>query len=642
MQKRKPFGWPAACAVTGLWFLIILILASTVLENIEGRIFDSIQRMQGVDESHRDDIVIVTVDEATISAFGWPLPRMIWALWLAQMEEFKPRSVGMDLFLTHHLCDPAEDTLLAEVMGGDIPVIMAIGLSIPADQDFDVSSDQRRIMRSSDTWIPLESEDTHGRILRSDAITEKPLPVLLDAVAAVGNVAFDPDPDGIIRRVPLMVEFAGYLVPSFGLSVYLVDSGLEVQQTMFEPGCHLRLPGLRDIHLDSKSRMIMDYAGPPGTFTTFSLVELLDLMDRSINDGDHAAGERLKILENATIIVGVTDPSMMDLPATPVHPRFPGPEIQATVLDNLLRGRFITRARLSLELIVAGILSFIAAIIGLRLRPASGIALLVLMMILIGLAVIMLQIEYRIWFGSSVVFIACIGTYGTSVTLERLAREREQRLVKDAFGKYVSPEVLKNLIEEPQTVLDRRGQVKEITILFSDVKSFSRLCEEHPADILLEQLNEYLSAMTHIVFSHRGTVDKFMGDGLMAFFGHPLATEEHAKDAIDAAVSMQKKMIQLRADWKQRGLLPFQIRIGINTGEVIAGSMGGEGKMDYTVFGKHVNLAQRLESGCDTDGVLVSRASLEAAGIQVTAATEKTIEAKNIGMITAYQIPITT
>jgi adenylate cyclase len=363
-------------------------------------------------------------------------------------------------------------------------------------------------------------------------------------------------------------------------------------------------------------------------------------MERAILYDDRGAARELQFLEGATVIVGVTDPSLMDLPATPVHPRFPGPEIQATALDNFLRGEHVTRSQRRWEILAAAGLALLGALVGLRLRPGTGAVLGILAAALFGAFVFLVGKSSGLWFGAVMPFMALAGSYGTGVTVERLAKEREQRLVKDTFGKYVAPNILDDLLEDPKSILSRKGQKKEISILFSDVKGFSALCEEHEAAGLLDQLNEYLSEMTEIVFKHGGTVDKFMGDGLMAFFGHPVDMEDHATRAVNAAREMQMRLASLREKWETEGKLLFQIRVGVNSGEVIAGSMGGGGKMDYTVFGRSVNLAQRLESNCDLDGVLVSAETLDEAGIGHDAATPKTIEAKNIGTLTAYQIPV--
>ncbi|MCU0611760.1 MAG: adenylate/guanylate cyclase domain-containing protein [Candidatus Eisenbacteria bacterium] len=629
--------------VAAAWATLALALSPLVLEDLELRVYDLRQRLQGADAVRRADIVVVNIDEATTEALGWPLPRARWVEWFGCLGAFEPKQVGFDLFLTHHLCSPGDDTLLAATMGQGTPTVLAVGLALPES----LSARLPQGPEPADSlllrwWEPHPELQADPRITHSHRVEERPLAVLVEQAAGAGNAAVDPDRDGVIRRLPLVTEYGGYLVPSFSLAMMLEQEGVAFSQCAFVPGATFTIPGRPPIPLDASSRMILRYNGPPGTFRSFGLFQLFDLMERAIIDHDAVALRELESLRGALLIVGVTDAAQMDLPATPVHPRFPGPEIQATALDNLMRSHHTRRLAFGWEAAAALALALLGALAGLRLRPAPGAMLALLLAIAYVIGVFLLGARAGLWLGTVVPLVALAGSYGTNVTLERLAREKEQRLVKDAFGKYVSPGALKQLLDDPASVLGRRGEKKEITILFSDVKGFSALCEGHEPDPLLTQLNEYLSEMTDIVFSHGGAVDKFMGDGLMAFFGHPVSAPDHARRAVAAGLQMQRRLIELRRTWETEKRLDFHIRIGINSGEVIAGSMGGGRKMDYTVFGRSVNLAQRLESGCDVDGVLVSGDTLSRAGIDPVTATAKTITAKNIGEVTAYQVSIDT
>ncbi|MBN1424817.1 adenylate/guanylate cyclase domain-containing protein [Candidatus Fermentibacteria bacterium] len=621
------------------WVALALALRPIVLEHVELRFHDLRQRFYGIDRGHIQDIVLVNIDAPTHEVIGWPIPRHEWSALLIGLMAFQPRQIALDLFFTHHLCSAEEDTTLARAMQMCGNVLLGIGLEIPAHrfeplprEPFPADS---LLLRWLDPRPALHGDD---RVVHSHYVSDRPLPVLAEAAAAIGNAAVDPDQDGVFRRIPVLTEYGGYAVPSFALAAYLQRQGLALSDCRLSPGRSLEIPGRKPVPLDAMSRMILHYVGGPSTFRTVEFYEFTQQLERAVLDDDPEAVASLAFLRDATVLVGITDPSVMDLPATPVHPRFPGFEIQATALDNLIRARHVRRLGMGWEVVTALLLALAGAFAGLRLRPAAGTAGAVLAAVVFAGVVFWLGGERDIWLGAIMPLVALAGSYGTTVMLERLAREREQRLVKDAFGKYVSPGALKQLLEDPVTVLGRRGEKKQITILFSDVKGFSALCEGHEPDPLLTQLNEYLAEMTEIVFAHGGAVDKFMGDGLMAFFGHPVPMPDHARRAVEAGRHMQRRLEELRGEWQNQGRLDFHIRIGINSGEVIAGSMGGGRKMDYTVFGKSVNLAQRLESGSDVDGVLVSADTLARAGIDPSTAVAKTISAKNIGEVTAYQV----
>ncbi len=642
MRIRSSFLLASAPGVALLWIVISLVLSPLILEHLELRLFDLAQRLRGVDETRSDDIILVNVDENTIASVGWPVPRAIWTEWLASMVilELNPRQIGFDLFMTHHLCFPEEDTTLAQVMALE-PVVLGVGLPIPEDQEGGRADNIEPLDSLLVPWFSRKPElGGSSKIIHSEYVSERPLPVLLEAASGIGNVAVDPDRDGVIRRIPIVTEYAGHMVSSFGLAMYLHHMGVTLSSCTLIPGEALEIEGRSPIPLDASSRMILHFSGGPETYRTVSFSDLLGKMRRAMDEGSENGIGELGFIDGATLIVGITDPSLMDLPATPVDPRFPGPEIQATALDNLLRAKHIHRVDRRWELFIMAFFALGAALAGLKLRPATGVVLTLFGAFLFVVIVFRLGESSGLWFGAVTPLFALAGSYGTGITVERLAKEREQRLVKDAFGKYVSPVVLRDLLEDPSSVLSGKGFKKVITVLFSDVKGFSRLCEENDASSLLDQLNEYLTVMTEIVFKHGGTVDKFMGDGLMAFFGHPVEMPDHALRAVLAAEEMQIRLLDLRKEWEEENRLLFRIRVGVNSGEVIAGNMGGGGKMDYTVFGKSVNLAQRLESNSDVDGVLVSKTTLDKSELDPRTVTAKTIEAKNIGTITAYQIPL--
>jgi len=163
---------------------------------------------------------------------------------------------------------------------------------------------------------------------------------------------------------------------------------------------------------------------------------------------------------------------------------------------------------------------------------------------------------------------------------------------------------LRKLLKEPR-ILDAVDK-KELTILFSDIAGFTAWSSTRSADEIHRTLNKYFDAMADIVFAHEGTIDKYMGDGLMVFFGDPVHYPDHARRAVDAARAMQERTRKLRKEWERQGGMPIVIRIGIHTGEVVVGNMGSRSRLDYTVIGSNVNLAQRLESNCPLGGILIS------------------------------------
>ena len=187
-----------------------------------------------------------------------------------------------------------------------------------------------------------------------------------------------------------------------------------------------------------------------------------------------------------------------------------------------------------------------------------------------------------------------------------ILQEKEKVFMRAKFENYIAPEVLSKILKSPQDIAP--CQKKKLTILFSDIAGFTSWCASQKPEDIHRTLNEYFEEMSEIIFRHGGTIDKYIGDGLLVFFGDPIDQEDHSLRAVSAAIDMQKKAMELKIDWEKKGGMPLEIRIGINTGDVVVGNMGSEKRLDYTVIGANVNLAQRLESNAPLGGILVSEA----------------------------------
>jgi adenylate cyclase len=218
--------------------------------------------------------------------------------------------------------------------------------------------------------------------------------------------------------------------------------------------------------------------------------------------------------------------------------------------------------------------------------------------------------------------------------------EKEKEVFRRTLEAYFPPLVVKKIIANPE-IIGSGGQKKELTILFSDIKDFTRYTSSMGPDQVQKLLNEYFEAMTEIVFQYKGTVDKFMGDGMMVFFGDPEPQSDHALLCVRAAIDMQKKVREIRAKWEKHGGMPIQIRIGINTDTVVVGNMGSSKRLSYTVLGAPVNLAQRLESNAPAGGILISQRTYDLIKEHITAFPLGRIEVKGFEeSISVYEVPV--
>jgi adenylate cyclase len=329
---------------------------------------------------------------------------------------------------------------------------------------------------------------------------------------------------------------------------------------------------------------LINYYGPKQTFTHLSAS---DVMDGTVKP------EQLK---NKIVLVGVTANALSDIHITPYDPLSPGVEVHASIIENILNQDFLQHppwVRL-LDIVVilgAGLLLGLAALY----FKAFGTA--VFLVFGVGgylVADYLLFTQQGLWVHTVYPVFSQLLVY-SGITLYRfMFEEREKRFIKGAFSQYLAPAVVDRLVEDPQ-LLKLGGERKVLTAFFSDVAGFSTIAEQLEAEELVDLLNDYLTDMTEIILKYEGTIDKYEGDAIIAFFGAPISLEDHASRTCLAALDMQKRLTELREGWKKEGRHELFMRIGINTGQMVVGNMGSINRMDYTMMGDSVNLAARLE-----------------------------------------------
>jgi adenylate cyclase len=338
-----------------------------------------------------------------------------------------------------------------------------------------------------------------------------------------------------------------------------------------------------DIPVDNKGNFLINYYGGPKTFPHISISDII------------LGKVGQETLEGRIVLVGATGKGIFDLRATPFERIYPGVEINATIIDNILQGNYLRKPlgyltyNYLLVLLIGLVLSFAIS----RLKALPGLLLMIFFLIsnyffnqwmfnrgtLVNLVYPTLQI---------------LGVYLSITGYNYFSESKQRQFIYNAFGQYLSPTVIKRLINNPD-MLKLGGEQKRMTAFFSDVTSFSTISENLTPTQLVKLLNEYLSTMTDIILKHDGTIDKYEGDAIIAFFGAPVDYPEHALRACLASIEMQKTLEQMREVWQSQGRSQLTARMGINTGVMLVGNMGSTTRMDYTVMGDAVNLASRLE-----------------------------------------------
>lgn len=409
-----------------------------------------------------------------------------------------------------------------------------------------------------------------------------------NGASGVGHINLLPEDDGVIRRNQLLVEVNGKQIPSLGLMGAMAAMGA----SEFVPGSFEISLGERAIPVDGRNSMWINYTGPTGNYPRFSFTDIV-----------HGRVDPA-LLKGKVLFLGATALGIYDMRVTPFYGNTPGVEVHATIADNIISGRFIRQTGLEalFDMALIVILGSITFYMTMRLRLYAAFpATLLLSSAYVWLSYWLFKEGH--WVNMIYPPLAAITSLLVGGSFRYLVLERSAREMRSMFSSYLSPKLVARLEKEPDAARIG-GDLKEVTILFTDIKDFTSFSELHTPQEVVARLNEYLGAMVQVIERFEGTVDKFIGDGIMAYWGAPLAQPDHANRGIACMLAMKQEMEELGKKWEKEGQEPFVIRGGVQSGEVVAGNIGLMGrKMEYTVIGDTVNQAARLEGTAKYYGV---------------------------------------
>jgi adenylate cyclase len=528
-------------------------------------------------------VVIVAIDEKSINQLGrWPWSRYLIAKFVDRLSGYKPRVVGFDIVFSERESAGA-DLALGQALKKSKDVVLGYFFRDDATEQPDPES-RKQLKRSSIKLLKLIGK-THSNVLKKFRSADLNLPEVGADAKGFGFFNMLPDEDGIFRRSQLLMSYNGDIYPSLSLESVRLFLGRDLLLTMGSYGVEALNIGKTKIPTDESGHFLINFYGPAGTFKTYSAVDVL------------SGKVPREALENKIVLVGATEIGIADLRPTPFSPVYPGVEIHASVAGNILDGKFLIENSLTHALDIALILVLPILLVFLLIKARGtliGFTILIgfMLVYLLGNFLVFTRLDLVI---STIYPVLTIGfVYVFFEGYRNLIIERRSRYLRKAFSSYVSPDVVDEILRDSDK-LKLGGETRKVTLLFSDIRGFTSLSESIAPDMLVSVLNEYLSPMTQIVMEERGTLDKYIGDAVMAIFGAPLDVPDHAIRACQAALSMLKKLGEINDEWRKRNFPTISIGIGINTGEAIVGNMGANIRFDYTAIGDSVNLASRLE-----------------------------------------------
>ncbi|GAB4116895.1 MAG: adenylate/guanylate cyclase domain-containing protein [Sideroxydans sp.] len=543
-------------ALSVLAVLALYYTQNAFLEAFEARTYDlRFRDMRGAIPLE-PGIAIIAIDDKSIAELGrYPWPRKQYALLLEKLKDAQAKAVLFDAFFPERE-DLVNDQAFAAAMKKSGNAVLA----------------------------ELFQYDKEGQV---KGVTRS-LPEFGRAAAGSGQINLFPDEDGVNRRVPVLIEAEGKLTPSLGMMAAM----LALDEKEFSASAFEVSVGARRIPVDEQYAMWINYTGPPGGYPRYSFTDVVH--------GRVAA----ELLKGKILFVGATALGVYDMRVTPFHGNTPGVEIHATVADNIISDRFIRQGgpEALLDIFSIVLLGVLAYFLTTRLKLYGAIpATAVLLALYLWFAYALFESGHWIniiYPTLSAVLALLVGGSFRYLVLERSARE-----MRSMFSSYLSPKLVARLEKNPDAARIG-GDSKEVTVLFTDIKGFTSFSESHSPQVVVSRLNEYLGAMVQVIEQHDGTIDKFIGDAIMAYWGAPLSQPDHARLAMSCVAAMAERLAALQEQWASAGVEGFSMRGGLNSGEVVAGNVGFAGKkMEYTVIGDTVNLASRLEGTAKYYGI---------------------------------------
>jgi adenylate cyclase len=526
----------------GLVASVLLAYQRGALDIPELSSLDARFRLRGA-VAPRLPIVLITIDQDSFDELDlpWPWPRTLHAELIRKLATSEAKLIAFDILFTEPKADPAEDHALAEAIHTAGNVILAAEF----------------------TQVPSAFGPKMSMSL--------PIPLLREQALGYGQVNLLADGDGVVRSALLGMRFQDHLYPAFAYQIYraMVDNTTPPRGTMAP-----LLPGL----------YFINFRGPPRSYPVVPYYRVLrDEIEQSL-------------FKDKIVVVGASAPSLHDLYPTPYSASQPtsGAEIQANFVETLAAKDPIIPFSGWGYVVIFALLAVLTIWAAMRVRPLRGFALIMALAGMYALAALYLFAQHQVWMPVVPSLLGIVATYG-GMTMDNYVREqRERTRLRAIFSKYVSPDVVDEILENREG-LGLGGKRRHITVLFSDIRDFTSISEHIAPEQVVSFLSDYLAQATQIVFKHGGTVDKFIGDAIMAIFGAPTSYADDALRAVHAGFELIKLVESLGPQWLAVLNRPLKVGVGINSGAAVVGSIGSELRADFTAIGDTVNLASRLE-----------------------------------------------
>ncbi len=634
-RKRPKGPWWKISMLTVIGFGILIgtigvrIVDPPLVETARVKTFDLYNRLKPRTPSDPSPVVIVDFDERSLEEIGqWPWPRTVVADMIAATRDYGMAVIGFDVvFAEPDRTSP--ESIANSIRGADEVMIQQLQ-KLPSNESVMAATmrTMRTVLGQAGTKTPKDDipppvahttsvlgwkgGDPNDYIVTQPSLINNVLP-LEEAASGRALFSVDDEVDGVVRRVPLITNVAGTIKPTLSMEMLRVAfNGNSIFVRMNEGGIQdvvLQVPGTPGyaVPTDEKGRVWVYFAEPTtfntGDYSSRLYVSAADIIKKRVP---------VERLQGRLALVGTSAVGLLDIRATPIEPRLPGVEVHANLIESILQQTYLAHpVEMNLvEILFMAFSGIILLVLVPRLGPFVSLAFwLVLAFGMVGYS--WYSFDQHLLFLDPVYPVLTAFLLYLFLAFSNYARDAaEKKQVRGAFAQYLSPDLVEQLAENPDQ-LTLGGETRAMTLLFCDVRGFTSISELYKSDPqgLTVLINRLLTPLTDAILRQKGTIDKYMGDCIMAFWNAPIQIEDQERAACASALDMFRELEALNAirekEAEEEGMkyLPLNIGIGINTGDVVVGNMGSEQRFDYSVLGDAVNLAARLEGQSKSYGV---------------------------------------
>lgn len=633
--KDKSFKWLLKLGVSLASAIIVILITQdilftiTPLQELELKFLDARFLERGpVDIKDSADVIIIEITQDTYNEIpppenSWPWPRYIFAKLINNLLDAGVKAIGIDLIMSEpDRFSEYNDSLLVKTIRDAQNVIVA-GKIETVDHSFQLTQ--------TNEDVQAQVKSGGYQVKRLD---ENYSSIFFHADRSIGIVQVPTDNDGVVRRyIPFVYSASSEMrVPSFGFAVLNKYFGHENFLTVENTEDYFILGNIKIPKYD-RTTMLINFYGADRTFPHYKFIDIIDdsefktvseidyEVDLDIWDDPDTGLLYTDIFKDKIVLIGSTMAQDKDMFSVSMAKGqragdniLYGVEIHANVIQSIIDENFLYKQPKWQEIFIIIFLNIFIFYISSKIKEIKFRYTIVLeginIILVIGIVYLIYYLSFYYFSNNSYVLpiispmLAIVIGYFSSTAYNFIMERRQNAVIKGMFSQYVSGDLVNELISNPEN-LQLGGNRKNLTVLFSDIAGFSTFSEKKEPEDLVKFLNEYLSAMTDIVLQNRGTLDKYVGDAVMAFWGAPIDDENHALHGCKTAILMQKKLDEMRVRWKKENQPEIIVRIGLNSGDMVVGNIGGDQRFDYTVMGDNVNLASRLEGANKEYGTLI-------------------------------------